>query len=382
MGLWGDIEHGFSAVIGGVEHIAGDIGSLVDKALNELETLGIGASAAISWLVKFLIEAGEDPVAVISQLSGRISSLGGDPFSTLEQLAEGIMTYGLTGFAQKKVNEALAPLRDTLSKSTAQSQAIANVHQTTLSTMKIRLDALQTGGNTTAWQGLSVQAMNTSFDNISVTLNSLTAPMDAGGAQAALNYACEQALQDILVVGEVVLVCEIIVTAILTVAGLAADGVGALVGLGAGVELMEATLELLMFLIGADLAIWLLGTIAIYVVDHTILARPSTTGIPNNGPQGVNVTYAHESDLPINPGQVVPGGRIYIPPKWSHGKPARARGGFVDAKGNIWEWAPGGAQHGGPHWDVQHPDGSHTNVAPNGKVIGKDNFPNNDSLKK
>src|SRR5579875_3044839 len=272
MGLWGDIEHGFSAVIGGVEHIAGDIGSLVDKALNELETLGIGASVAISWLVKFLIEAGEDPVAVISQLSGRISSLGGDPFSTLEQLAEGIMTYGLTGFAQKKVDEALTPLRDTLS------------------TMKIRLDALQTGGNTTAWQGMSVQAMNTSFDNISGTLNGLTAPMDAGGAQAALNYACEQALQDILVVGEVVLVCEIIVTAILTVAGLAADGVGALVGLGAGVELMEATLELLMFLIGADLAIWLLGTIAIYVVDHTILARPSTTGIPNNGPQGVNVT--------------------------------------------------------------------------------------------
>ncbi|HEY7418682.1 MAG TPA: hypothetical protein VH593_26120, partial [Ktedonobacteraceae bacterium] len=43
-------------------------------------------------------------------------------------------------------------------------------------------------------------------------------------------------------------------------------------------------------------------------------------------------------------------------------------------------WAKGGAQHGGPHWDVQHPNGTHTNVAPNGKVIGKDNFPNNDSL--
>lgn len=256
MGLWGDIEH-----------VVGDIGSLVDKALGELETLGIGASAAISWLVKFLIEAGEDPVAVISQLSGRITSLGGDPFSTLEQLAEGVMTYGLTGFAQKKVNEALTPLRDTLSKSTTQSQAVASVHQTTLSTMKIRLDALQTGGNTTAWQGMSVQAMNTSFGNISGTLNGLTAPMDTGGAQAALNYACGQALQDILVVGEIVMVCEIIVTAILTVVGLAADGVGALVGLGAGVGLMEATLELLMFLIGADLAIWLLGTIAIYVVN-------------------------------------------------------------------------------------------------------------------
>jgi hypothetical protein len=51
-------------------------------------------------------------------------------------------------------------------------------------------------------------------------------------------------------------------------------------------------------------------------------------------------------------------------------------GGYVDQDGNVWEWAPPGQQHGGPHWDVQHPDGSHTNVAPDGTVIGKDNFPN------
>jgi hypothetical protein len=50
-------------------------------------------------------------------------------------------------------------------------------------------------------------------------------------------------------------------------------------------------------------------------------------------------------------------------------------GGFKDAYGNVWKWDPSG--HAGPHWDVQHPDGSHTNVAPDGTVIGgKDNFPN------
>ena len=35
-----------------------------------------------------------------------------------------------------------------------------------------------------------------------------------------------------------------------------------------------------------------------------------------------------------------------------------------------------GAAHGGAHWDVQHPDGSHTNVFPDGNVVGEDNFPN------
>ena len=40
--------------------------------------------------------------------------------------------------------------------------------------------------------------------------------------------------------------------------------------------------------------------------------------------------------------------------------------GFVDEDGNVWEWSRD--PHGGPHWDVQHPDGSHTNVFPDGRV--------------
>lgn len=69
------------------------------------------------------------------------------------------------------------------------------------------------------------------------------------------------------------------------------------------------------------------------------------------------------------------GQRPYVPPKKSHGKPQRVPGGgFEDADGNIWKWDKSG--HAGPHWDVEHPDRSHTNVAPDGTVIGKDNFPN------
>jgi hypothetical protein len=79
----------------------------------------------------------------------------------------------------------------------------------------------------------------------------------------------------------------------------------------------------------------------------------------------------HADQLPTG------GDRPYSPPKQGRGNPVRVRGGgFIDQDGNIWEWAPAGQQHGGPHWDVQHPDGSHTNVAPDGTVIGKDNFPN------
>jgi len=90
-------------------------------------------------------------------------------------------------------------------------------------------------------------------------------------------------------------------------------------------------------------------------------AGAAGAGAANRGPQ---------SDRLPSGGQ-----RPYVPPKKAHGKPQRVRGGgFEDASGNVWKWDPSG--HAGPHWDVEHPDGSHTNVAPDGTVIGKDNFPN------
>lgn len=69
------------------------------------------------------------------------------------------------------------------------------------------------------------------------------------------------------------------------------------------------------------------------------------------------------------------GARPYEPPAQA-GSPelVRARGGgYLDRYGNRWEWARD--QHGGPHWDVQHPNGTHTNVYPDGMVHqGVDNF--------
>ena len=69
------------------------------------------------------------------------------------------------------------------------------------------------------------------------------------------------------------------------------------------------------------------------------------------------------------------GERPYVSPN-RDGTPRRIKGGWEDKWGNRWEWPPAGARHGGPHWDVQHKNGKHTNVTPKGKVIGPDNFPN------
>ncbi len=70
----------------------------------------------------------------------------------------------------------------------------------------------------------------------------------------------------------------------------------------------------------------------------------------------------------------------FVPPKrrgWLKNIRRGKRNAYLDADGN--EWVP----HQGPsgqeedlHWDVQHPDGRHTNVGLNGEVHhGNDNFP-------
>jgi hypothetical protein len=104
----------FSAIIGGIEHTAEDFGSLLDSAASEIESLGISMAGGTYHLVKFLLTSGEDPVAAIQQITSRIESVGGDIASTLDELGSGILQYGLYGFAQKKANELLTPLQNSL----------------------------------------------------------------------------------------------------------------------------------------------------------------------------------------------------------------------------------------------------------------------------
>jgi hypothetical protein len=64
----------------------------------------------------------------------------------------------------------------------------------------------------------------------------------------------------------------------------------------------------------------------------------------------------------------------YVTPDQKSGEPVRLKGGrgFLDRKGN--RWVPDRTKPG--EWDVQHPNGTHTNVGEDGsRTHGKDEFP-------
>jgi hypothetical protein len=107
-------------------------------------------------------------------------------------------------------------------------------------------------------------------------------------------------------------------------------------------------------------------------------STPDTT--PSYAPSISQGEEANTS-LPIRPDEKYPRSQLptqgtypYVPPK-QKGSPGIVKNphgpGYVDKDGNIWVWDQRG--HGGPHWDVEHPDGKHTNVYPDGEAHqGKD----------
>jgi hypothetical protein len=121
-------------------------------------------------------------------------------------------------------------------------------------------------------------------------------------------------------------------------------------------------------------------------VPTTPQAPTAATAAPTPDPQPGAAPPQPAAAWPGQAANLPQGGdRPYVPPKSSRGQPKKVpagkRGGakgYEDADGNIWIWNPPGSPtaHGGPHWDVEHKDGSHTNVNPDGSVRGSDNFPN------
>lgn len=74
------------------------------------------------------------------------------------------------------------------------------------------------------------------------------------------------------------------------------------------------------------------------------------------------------------------GTHLFVPPKrrdWLKNPPRGLAGGYRDIDDNQWKPdIPFGGNPEDLHWDVQHPDGSHTNVRPDGEIHhGEDNFP-------
>ncbi len=106
-----------------------------------------------------------------------------------------------------------------------------------------------------------------------------------------------------------------------------------------------------------------IGELEREIVEATPVATPASSLPRPHQPHPAN-------QLPVA------GDHPYVPPRRA-GNPELVRapngGGYLDEAGNVWEWARD--PHGGPHWDVQHADGSHTNVYPDGIVHqGADNF--------
>ena len=63
------------------------------------------------------------------------------------------------------------------------------------------------------------------------------------------------------------------------------------------------------------------------------------------------------------------GSYAYVPPTGDEPVKAQGEGGFVDHKDNVWKWARRNNQAGFcEHWDVEHPNGKHSNITPEGDV--------------
>lgn len=118
----------------------------------------------------------------------------------------------------------------------------------------------------------------------------------------------------------------------------------------------------------------LLATVATELFGNLVLHPPAitlphiyTNVPPGKGPQiTINEAHSHQGDLPI-PGKST-GPYVYNPPKGAHGQPVwgtakNGKQGFIDAAGNVWVWD---MLHK-DHWDVQHKDGTYTNVKPDGE---------------
>jgi hypothetical protein len=86
-----------------------------------------------------------------------------------------------------------------------------------------------------------------------------------------------------------------------------------------------------------------------------------------------NIDQASKNDNAQAPGKPTEKDGFIAPKRWDGKKvrhPKNGKVGWPDKDGKVWvPTGPGPLAHGGPHWDVQHPDGkTYDNVYPGGKI--------------
>jgi hypothetical protein len=345
---------------------------LVDTAIQGLRLAGLPVPPVT--FIEMLINEGEDVLSAIPRLVTTIEAMGG-AWSVLEEVAYGMEQYSPIGYVQRLVDQHFAPAIQVVEDIHTSKTTLIETHRTLLTHVTNQLTALAPAhasgdGQTMVFTGAAANTMNVRFADVSAQMNRLLDVMDQS---RQIDQDLLMQLQFVKKVGMGMVVLDLVLLAIgLVLAPETVGGSLAIAGIvDAGLLGAEASI-----LLGAILACFL-----VWGLRHALLAistslAPTHTQPTSPGPSqsGVTINQArsHQNDLPTG------GDRPYIPK--TGGDPSqswdKAQKGFKDADGNVWVWPPAGQLHGGPHWDVEHPNKTHTNVTPQGKVIGKDNFPN------
>ncbi len=296
--LWNDVEHAGSMVFHTMEDVVSHLG-----------TLGVPSFASLPQFVQFIVSIGENPFTFLPRLVGIASGHGVNPVQALEEMAFGILSEGPQAFAQKQVKRVTDPMIQQVRMHTQVSQSVGALHQNTITQVQQKLTALRTGSSgSQGLQGDFATALDTHFQVVQTSVNTMTAPMNPSGssgggdggilqqynqAQAAIDQAFIVGLEIIAgvaiglaIVDVIILVLEIIVAILGGVITIEVGGLGGVV-IGGGeavvdVGLIAAELSFIGDLILADAAIWAAATLinfAVYEIRELIYQHQHATSI-------------------------------------------------------------------------------------------------------
>jgi hypothetical protein len=374
---------------------------LVDEAMNSLRLLGIPLPASMSSLVELLINEGEDVHSAVPRIVSTIEQLGGSTMSVLDEVANGMAQYGPTGYVQRLLNGYFAPQVQKVQQISHGKGQLTALHRMKLETLKKQLVVLTAGkttiasGGSATYAGPSADAMMVNVGQVSAHMERLLAAMDQSRQiDADLQSDIERIIEGVAalaIVDLILLAAVFIITFVGTALALAIPAIafapetgGITLGLdlgvagAAGIGTVGATASAILPFEAAALLGALLDAFGRWATRHVMLSISPTVGHATGGALGplhsqvtINQARSHQNDLPTG------GDYPYIPPKQAHEDPSRAwdgaKSGFKDIYGNIWIWD----KQKNDHWDVEHKDGSHTNIRPDGKIDhGANNFPN------
>ena len=213
----------------------GDFLHNFEDTLNHITSNIVPNFRGLEWFVQYLTSRGENPASFIETLVSRIAGRA-DPVTVLGDLIDGVMMYGLEGFAQSKSREAIQPVINTLNAHSNTGYQLAALHQDSITTLHTKLNGL-TSGNTTsgmAFTGDAATSIQTSLSTLTNKLNQASSPL--GSFQDQLNRDFSNAIAA-YVAGAVAL--DLAIFSVEAIVSLAGVTVPAALVLDGGIILVE-----------------------------------------------------------------------------------------------------------------------------------------------